>query len=954
MKDYSWKIIAILVVSLVGFFYMWPPIDPDGERGAGPDGVMGTEDDTNPREPRLKRGIDLSGGTILVYQVNRQALTPEARQRYQPDQMVASLQKRINAAGSSDLTIRALDQDRIEIILPQADPETVRRIKRQIKAVGQLEFRILANARDVRELQIEEAKRKFPDTGSRLLEWLPIFREETARMPGGSIVHEGGKHVLTMIPEERMRVTGEQLVWSQPSQDERLQPCVVFTLDTGGGFRFGALTERYKPGEDGFERGLAIVLDKQVMSAPVIRERITNSGRITGSFTIEEVNDIVNVLNSGRLPASLNPDPISEDTIGPTLGADTIAKGLNAIKISIIVVPIFMLIYYRFSGLVAVIALILNTVLILGSMGFVQGTFTLPGLAGLALTIGMAVDANVLIFERIREERERGAALGIAIRNGFDRAWLAIFDSNLTTIMTGWILWEIGTDQVKGFALMLMIGLVINLFTAVFVSRVFFDVWFKEGWLKKLTMLHLIKTPSLDYVSKRYYFIAGSIVLIVAGLIGAGVRGRNILDIEFTGGTAISLRLKEPMSSQGVRDVLDRQWKQNDRRLPDAKIEYIRLQNEPHATTSRRFLLRSTNPNQDEVRQAVVAQFGDQLDRIHLTVADLKPIPKADQKKDTSKGKADETAKKAEKAKKDEKAADKPAPPRFAGGWTATLTFENQEPVSVGMVRDQFDQLLAERKVSNPELHRDIDAVGTTAQAAREMHIASDQDLQALLPELGKRLQDDILFERLNSFGSQVAGEAQTRAILAMVLSWAAIVVYLWFRFKNVSYGIAAVVALVHDVLIAFGVVALTHWLNRLGLLETFLLIDDFKVDLAMVAAFMTIIGYSVNDTIVIFDRIREVKGKNPRLTGDMINLSVNQTMSRTLLTSLTVLMVLLVLYIFGGPGIHGFAFAMLVGCLSGTYSTIFIAAPILILFGGAEAATAPSPVQLGAAARAS
>ena len=278
--------------------------------------------------------------------------------------------------------------------------------------------------------------------------------------------------------------------------DDRLQPAVSFEFDPRGATRFGRLTHEHRPEEGGaFRYQLAILLDNLVMSAPELRAEIRDRGIIEGGpqgFKQKEVQHLIQVLRAGSLPASLNPVPLQEEQVGPTLGEDTIAKGVFAIWLSMLVVPIFMIVYYRFAGVVAVIALVVNMILLIGSMAFVQATFSLPGLAGLALTIGMAVDANVLVFERMREEKERGASLAQQIRNGFSRAWVTIFDSHVTNFLAALVLWAVGTEEVKGFALTMIIGMAWNLFTAVFMSRVIFEYCYKLGWLKKITMLKLM------------------------------------------------------------------------------------------------------------------------------------------------------------------------------------------------------------------------------------------------------------------------------------------------------------------------------------------------------------------------------------------------------------------------------------------------------------------------------
>jgi SecD/SecF fusion protein len=904
-----------------------------------------------PRE-KLKLGIDLSGGTILVYQIDT-AKTSSAFGQAQMAQMVAALSKRINPAGTLDITIRPMGGDRIEIILPAADPQEVQSVQDRITKMGQLEFRILANEKHDGELgnnAIRQAREKLTEDSDINLElglqhyqWVKVHDPDNfdvlGQTPGESVAVQDG-YVLTIIPDDMMKATGDELTKVESGIDRQFRPCVNFKFDTVGTRRFAKLTRQYRPEGDEFRYKLAIILDARVMSAPVINQPIEGGeGVIEGNFDQAEVDDLIAILNAGKLPAMLIPTPISKDTVTATLGEDTIRQGTRAIFVAMIVVPVFMLAYYLFSGVVANIALLLNLILILGSMGFSQSTFTLPGLAGLALTIGMAVDANVLIFERMREERERGSGLRQAIRNGFDRAWLAIFDSNLTTIITALILYSLGTDQVKGFALTLMIGLVINLFTAVFVGRVIFDIWERHGWIKQLKMLHLIKTPNFDYVSPRHYFIAASAIVIAIGLLVTGLRGKELLDIDFTGGTAISVRLTDTtLGPDYVRHEAESAG------LPNVKVE--RLIPEGATEEESLFLLRTTLQDQNEVRQLVTQRFLHDLNKL-ATVQIVKwEVESAKPAEATTKDPNSENA-------DNEKASDD-TQPSLAGASKIRLELNRQ--VGRDALAAKVEQTLAAENLSDPRLHYTLRPAELEAQSGKKFILETTRDPQSLQPKLAASLAADPIFERENNFKSQVASETRWKAMGAMGLSWAAIVGYLWFRFKNISYGFAAVVALVHDVLIALTAVAVGGWLGSVAPgFASLLLIDDFKIDLTVVTAFMTIIGFSVNDTIVIFDRIREIKGKAPYVTADMINQSVNQCMSRTILTALTVIVVLGILFIFGGPGVHGFSYAMLIGCLSGTYSTIFIAAPILIVFAGkpAAAASAKSVQFQGAPARA-
>ena len=312
---------------------------------------------------------------------------------------------------------------------------------------------------------------------------------------------------------------------------------------------------------------MGIVLDDSLLSAPNILQPIRKDGRITGSFTREEVDSLVQILKAGQLPAALTKLPIAENQIDATLGADTIAKGVNAIVTSLVLVLVFILVYYRFAGFVACVALVMNLAMILGTMVLINQPLTLPGLAGLVLTVGMSVDANVLIFERIREELKKGAAVRMAIRNGFSKATVTIVDANLTTLITAFVLYAIGTDQIRGFAVTLILGILFSMFTAIYVSRTIFDIAERHGFvsLKMADTVNRIRSSfsgekGLDFVGKGKLTLALSGLLIVIG-IAALYWGRGIFDIDFAGGSSVQFRISEPAPTQKIRDIICRDGK---------------------------------------------------------------------------------------------------------------------------------------------------------------------------------------------------------------------------------------------------------------------------------------------------------------------------------------------------------------------------------------------------------
>ncbi len=895
----------------------------------------------------FKLGIDLSGGTILLYQVKQPAPSD-----FKLDKMVSAIQRRVNPIGLTDVTIRGVGTDRVEIIIPKGGKEEVDRCKRILTDLGTLEFRILANQRDHGAV-VREGEKTFPNPvlqdGKVIARWVPVAPDSR----GSFVDNYGGVSVrndeklgrLVLVMQDAFNVTGEFLRQASAAHDDLLAPAVSFRFNGEGAARFATLTGQNRPDADGFQRRLAIILNGEVHSAPSLREQIHDQGIITGRFTQQEVDDLVTVLNTGSLPGELEHDPISQLTVGPSLGRDTIESGLWAIGIASAVVFLFMLAYYRVAGFIADLAVILNVALVVAVMVWLKASFTLAGLAGLALTIGMSVDANVLIFERLREEQQAGKSLRVAIRSAFERAMRPILDSNITTLLTGFMLYTIGSEQVRGFALTLILGLIANLFTAVFVCRLVFDILERNGWKRQFGMLRLLDRPHWNFMRLRFAAVGMSLVLTVVGMTSVLGRGRDLFDIDFTGGTLAAVRLKQPVDSATVRELTGTA-------LPDVSVEELHLRDEP---AGQHYLVRTTLADQGEVRRRLGESLGDYVVRPTMTVAEFKPIAGATERQpvqgDESSaekpvgsvappvGTAQEIAQDADAQPTAGEEARKVLQTRsFAGGHGTTLTFD--APVTLSSLRTIIDEQLLKQTVIDPQQHYSLTGetaaphVGdgfVTVSLATDLEVAK---VRTALAEVGAQLAAQPVLERLDNFGSQVAGEARGTAALALLAGMAVIVVYLWVRFQNVLFGLGAVIALLHDVLIVLGLIGLSRWLAG-NVVGDALLLDSFKIDLPMVAAFLTLIGYSVNDTIVVFDRIRELRKRHEPISWSLLNNSINQTLSRTLLTSLTTWIVAVILYGVGGQGLHGFSFVLVAGVVVGTYSSIYIASPVLMWLSG-------------------
>jgi SecD/SecF fusion protein len=810
---------------------------------------------------------------------------------------------------------------------------------------------------------------------------------------------------------------GDDLASAQTEFSKMGEPIVGFRFNSQGAGKMLELTTSIMP-DGAFKRRMAIIMDKRVLSAPNVNSPIGDAGVIEGRFTKAEVDFLVTILRSGRLPATLEKQPASQNRVGAGLGEITIRKGTTTAIWSVIAILAFMLVYYQFSGVVASIALLLNGLLIFGIMIFIRQPLSLPGLAGLVLTVGMSVDANVLIYERIREEIAKGSAARLSIRNGFDRALTTIVDANLTTLIAAAVLYWIGTEQVRGFAVTLIIGIVVSMFTAIFCSRIIFEVAEKlkmvslkmfdgVGFLKRI----FFGQRDIDFMSVKIQCTVASLILIVVGLVAAAFRGSSILNIDFTGGTTVTIQLEQPVAIDDLRRITREILVDGEGKPLESTL--VRVETSPENTDKVYTLVTSLADENDLAERLTAGLAKEKLTNLVTYKAKVTSLnasgnsqwegrkaktrlvsmrasdeetPAADQPAADAQAPAQQPA--SEQPTTESAAATENAPgvtePAAAAsaGAQAEITGQPNENLAVA----EPTQVMSKFRLELSGLE-EKDAAGNSRNLARrnsakikEDLIAAAQAASVLLnsslvilnpdpkPENwredsseayssweiqlpldeseGQRVMDQVastigstpLWLSLSQIGGRVAGEMQQRALAAMLVSLLFIVGYIWFRFQRISYGLAAVVALVHDVLITIGALALCHWLAKpLG----FLLIEDFKIGLTEIAAFLTIIGYSLNDTIVVFDRIREIRGRSPRLTPEMINQSINQTLSRTLLTSGTTLLTVFLLYAFGGDGIHAFSFALLVGIGIGTYSSIYIASPILLWLTNRELAAA-------------
>jgi SecD/SecF fusion protein len=763
-------------------------------------------------------------------------------------------------------------------------------------------------------------------------------------------------------------IDGSLLSSAFPDRDQVGRPQVGFTFGPVGADLFGTLTRKNVKEGSGPEasqkmRFLAIILDGLVMSAPTINSEIRDRGSISGSFTQKQVDELVNILRAGRLPATLKPQPVSESTIGATLGYDTIIQGLVAVLAAFVAILLFMMVYYRLSGFIASIALLANLLLTVGFMVFVQATFTLPGLAGLVLMLGMAIDANILIYERLREERERGASLALAIRNGYDRALPTIIDTHMTGIFTAIVLYTVGNDQLKGFAVSLTVGLIISLFTSLYMTRVMFDFCLSRGWIHKLSMLRFFHKPNIDFMGIRYLMFTVTAVVSVLGVAMFLGRMPSDLNIDFVGGTAYGGKLVKPQTITTMRDLVDEknqkavlggvQVKEVDAggspryvlTYPSGDTREVSLANPPSASLPLEKRIEEVRHRASELPDPAVEliftnQFGTEDSSNQFVVRTTE--------KEVELVQAALDGLLRENGKSLLKRISAEADPFEKRETRLHFYDENHQPAggSPSYVKTLIARELHKRLniPSDKALPFIVEVTGEGASNLDESYnvvkIAFTDLKDSQVPAVKEAINDTVAAftthaqpDRLENFDSQLATDTRYRAMAAIVLSWAGILVYLWFRFASWTFGLAAVLCLIHDLFFTLGCIAGAHYLHG-TFIGDWLRLEDFKLDLTAVAALLTLVGYSVSDTIVVFDRIREVRGKNPDLTPKMINDSVNQTLSRTVLASFATWLVVAVLYWFGGPGVHLFAYVMVWGVIVGTYSSIYIASPLLLLFG--------------------
>jgi SecD/SecF fusion protein len=683
--------------------------------------------------------------------------------------------------------------------------------------------------------------------------------------------------------------TGADLESVMFSQDPRGSPAVGFEMSTDKKRAFGDFTEAH------INDGMAIVLNGEIATLANINSKLPGGGIIeggAGGFTTKEVQDLITVLRSGSL--KIKPVLLDKARVGATLGDDYIKKSLISSLVAMALVVGFMVFFYRRLGLFSVIGLALNVVLLLGALAFLRATLTLPGVAGVILTLGMAVDSNILIYERLREEMNRGVKLVQGVKAAFERAAVTIIDSHVTQLIAGVILYYVGTGPIRGFATTLNIGILTTLFTVLVVTEVLVLRDVKRG-TKTYHMIKVLEKPKVAFMSVAKYAIGVSVVLIVAGLwLFISLPAKDKLGMDFLGGFTVTVRTQEPQQKETVRELL----KQVPGALSSASvIEIVESGSRDKGYTTFRITYKlegdetkadqaTGQSSQNEVKNALKSILQREQVEVALTPGEGGSKVKGEIYLEDDHPSADIAAKiAATDVTKVELAP--------LAGHPHSFAFTGE--AAAGRTADEVQQTL-ERAFTNVK-----DSTGKPYR------------LMSALPESA-------------FIGPQVGGELRDKAVLAVLLSLLGTILYLRIRFAEYGYGVAVVVSLVHDVLIAIGALAVAVKWNLL----------QAEIDLSMIAAFLTIIGYSQNDTIVIFDRVRENRPKSKKPLEEVLNDSINECLGRTILTTATVVLTLIVLFAFNigtRNVLEGFSYCMLVGVISGAYSTIYVASPVLLWF---------------------
>ena len=709
----------------------------------------------------LQLGLDLKGGVAFTLEADQAAMAalPEYLRKEKLSKAIEIISARINGLGLTEPIIRPVGENRIEIQLPNVSTKDNPEVLDSVKKPARLDFRLVHPT-------------LTPQPGVETPAGYEILSLDHETRNGETSAEE-------VFVKQRPEMTGESIAKAFAHYDQFGKPEISLQFTSDGRKQFAKVTAeiagytqqlQQRTGNSNARARLAIVLDGKLYSAPGVEKEIVGDAVINGSFTDREAQSLANVLNN---PLDVPLQVKEQYEVGPSLAEGAIASGKTAAYVGIGLVATFMIGYYTLAGLIAVISVVLNITILLGVLASLGATLTMPGIAGIVLTVGMAVDAHILIFERMREELALGKSLVAAFHAGHEKAFTTIVDANLTTFITSGLMILFGTGPVKGFGVTITIGIFTTMFTALIVSQMLLEFVIFTGFMKRMIMMNLFKTPKFDYVKSGRNFFIASWLLVAVGVVGIGIRGHKIYGIDFAGGDVVNMTFKQRVDIDKIQSATDK-----------AKL--------------------------GEIMASYQSPIGTGLEVLNIQ---------------TENGKGDQAA----------------------------------------------------------------------------------EVLSKAFPEAGLSLAGK------SAIGPSIGKEIQWNALLSIALSILGIMIYVAFRFE-IGYGIGAVVSTVHDVLMTVGIFVLT----------------GRQFTAPMVGAILLIVGYSINDTIVVFDRIREELKTNPNTSlRDVINIATSKVFGRSILTSFTTFCAALALYIFGGGVINDLSFTFLVGIVTGTFSSIFIASPI-------------------------
>tara|TARA_B100001123_G_scaffold408266_1_gene501310 strand:- start:167 stop:3154 length:2988 start_codon:yes stop_codon:yes gene_type:complete len=836
-------------------------------------------------EGEVKLGLDLKGGTQFVVQLDPKMGEDGELQPVNSDQLTKAMEimrTRLDKFGVAEPLIQTAGDDKIIIQVPalrQGDRDDARE---RISRVAKLEFRLTHRDSDA---LIRSGEDFVP--GATLMSYTQK-RKVDGREQATTISH----YVLNEVA-----LSGSHIKRASARPNELTNaPEIHFTLDALGANKFAKITEAHVAGGSD-PRLLCIVLDEKLISAPSINSRIHARGQITGDFEPDEAKSLASSLEN---PLENKVKIVEERDVAASLGSDSVAKGYKAAIWGLVAVAVFMLIYYLLSGILANFALALNICMILGILCWFDATLTLPGIAGVVLTIGMAVDANVLIFERIREELNAGKSLKGAIASGYDKAFGTIFDANITTVIASVILIYMGKGPVQGFGVTLTIGILTSMFTALVATRLVFDALLNIGLIgtdgsKRLVHLRSnVGLPTLDFLKYAKPAFVMSWVLIIGGF-GYGVfKGKDsMLGVDFEGGFSMVVKLVDQTKAASLsRDIKSGEM--------------------------RKKLSETTQIDEAQIQPQLQADMDTKEQTLRVDFPDFEP------------DKAPDNSKPKDAAKQMEKALINSYGGLLPVNCSLEISFNQDKIASI----TEYMKSGSMQKQATENLEIETDALKFSLEPAEgspkvlvaSFPLGSEKNrpelvlnaLSTAYPDFSLKINNttnELLREKLDKVGPSVSGEIQKSAVIAVLLALFGILVYVAFRYEY-SFAVAAVIAVLHDVAMTGGI----------------FFFSGRELNAPIVAAALTIIGFSINDTIVIFDRIRENLRMGSRGSfSDVMNKSLNQTLARTVITSGTTLLSTGTLYFFGGTVINDFAFTFLVGVIVGTYSSIYIACAIVL-----------------------